>query len=136
MSWYDAIGKAADAIEALKSAELNQLLANVRMEGAKLAEENARQREELIALREAARLRGTMVFRDDTYWQDVAGGAAHGPYCPKCWPADSKAVRMVRRGSRGMICPVCDTYIEPQGLRNYGDDDFGSPRRPIRDEQV
>ena len=136
MSWYDAIGKAADAIEALKNAELNQLLATVRMEGAKLAEENARLREELIALREAARLRGTMVFRNDTYWQEGAESAALGPYCPKCWPADSKAVRMVRRGQRGVICPVCDTYIEPQGPRNYADDDFDPPRRPIRDDQV
>jgi len=130
VSWYDAIKVAGDAIEALRNAELNGLLANVRMEGAKLAEENARLREELLALKEIARLRGTMVFRDNVYWH-VEEGKTQGPCCPNCWPSVGKAVRMVDRGRHGWICPVCDRYIGRPGHGGQQEDDFDSPREPI-----
>lgn len=57
MSWYDVVKVAGDAVEALRNAELNAKFAAVRMEMAKLAEENAHLREQLLALREAARVR-------------------------------------------------------------------------------
>jgi hypothetical protein len=52
MSWYEAIKDAVAAAAKLRDANLNKLLADVMMEGAKLAEENAKFRDRVRVLEE------------------------------------------------------------------------------------
>jgi hypothetical protein len=97
---------------------LNVRLADVRMEGAKLAEENARLREELIALRQRAELRASMKYRDNVYWQEPEGGAVEGPFCPKCFDGSARAARMADRAQQEYWrCPVCDLIVDKPNRR-------------------
>ena len=52
MGWYEALKDAVKAADQLRSAELKQKLAEVQVECAKLAEDNALLRQELIEMRE------------------------------------------------------------------------------------
>jgi hypothetical protein len=115
MGWYEAIKDAIGVADQLRNTDLRQKLADVQMEGAKLAEENARLRQELIDLREQLQTRQDMHFRDNVYWRRRAD-AEEGPFCPKCLDGDRKAARMVDRpDDEWWRCPVCKTIIEKPG---------------------
>ena len=116
MGWYEAIKDAVTAAEKLRSAELKQKMADVQVECAKLAEENAHLRQELIGLREQAQTRQDMQYRDNVYWRQFPDGKQEGPFCPKCLDGDSKAARMSNRpGDSCWRCPVCNYFIQKQG---------------------
>jgi len=114
MGWNEAI---KDALQAGKGfPEMIQKLATVQMEGAKLAQENAELREELLTLKEAAKLRDVMVFHDNVYWM-TRDGKEEGPFCPKCWDGDGKAVRMIDYPSlEDWLCHVSKTTIRKPGI--------------------
>jgi predicted ATP-grasp superfamily ATP-dependent carboligase len=57
MGWYEAIKDAIVVADRLRDIELKQRLADVQVECAKLAEENAKLRQELLDLREQAKTR-------------------------------------------------------------------------------
>ena len=131
MSWYEAIKDAANAIDKLKNAEATAVMATVRMEGAKLAEENARLRDEVRELREALRIRDAMAWDENAYWIE-RDGRREGPYCPRCQDADRKAVRMLDRG-HDWKCSTCTTVVRKPGAGSYDQpDDFPPPYEPIR----
>ncbi len=62
MGWYEAIKDAVEAAGKFRDAAMTEMLATVRMEGAKLAEDNAQLREERNSLREQLDVRRSMVF--------------------------------------------------------------------------
>ena len=116
MGWYEAIKDAISTADKLRDAELKENLANVRMEGAKLAEENARLREELIEIREKLKIRDVMEFRHDVYWRRLPGGADEGPYCPKCRDGEGKLARMGDRPhDKYWRCRTCDLVVLKRG---------------------
>ncbi len=63
MGWYEAIKDVITVADKLKNAELKQKMADVQMECAKLAEDNARMRQELIEFREEATVKQEMLFQ-------------------------------------------------------------------------
>ena len=126
MGWLETLKEAWGAAEKLHDAKLNNLLGKAMMEGAELAQENASLRDENHTLKEQARLRARMEYRDNVYWKHE-----EGPCCPKCWPADSKAVMMTQQHS-GWRCPVCKTYIMKSRFGQEQPEDFEPPREPIR----
>ena len=97
MGWYEALKDAVAVADQLKNAELKQKLAAVQVESAKLAEENARLRQELIDLREQAQTRQEMEYHDNVYWRQFAEGEREGPFCPKCLDGERKKARMSDR---------------------------------------
>jgi len=118
MGWYEAIKDAATVADKLRDAEMKQKLADVQVECAKLAEDNAQLRQEVIELREKVQTRQKMEFRYDVYWSRLPEGEHEGPYCPKCLDGDGKASRMGnRQDDRFWRCRVCGTNIEKQGVR-------------------
>jgi hypothetical protein len=114
MGWYEALKDVLTLADRLKDAELKQRLADVQMEGAKLAEENARLRQELIDLRQQVDTRQQMEFRDNVYWRLSLQGKGEGPFCPKCLDGDGKAARMVDAPNH-WECPVCDFTTRKPG---------------------
>jgi hypothetical protein len=115
MGWCEAIKDAIGVADQLCNSDLRQKLADVQMEGAKLAEENARLRQELIDLREQLQTRQEMQFHDNVYWRGRAD-AEEGPFCPKCLDGDCKAARMEDRpDDLFWRCPVCRTNIQKPG---------------------
>lgn len=132
MGWYEALKDTVSFAEHLRNAELDMRLAGVRVECAKLAEENARLRDELTALREQTSLRAAMEFRENVYWRKGDGmERSEGPFCPKCLDGTGKAARMaVREESDYWRCLVCDCVIQRPGPSR---EDYG-PGRAIIDD--
>ena len=69
MGWYEAIKDAIIVADRLRDIELKQRLADVQVECAKLAEENAKLRQELLDLREQAKTRQEMYYQNNVYWR-------------------------------------------------------------------
>jgi hypothetical protein len=120
MGWYEALKDAATVADRLRDAELKHTLANIRIECAKLAEDNAALREENLGLREQLKLQQTMAYRDNAYWR-TKDGEPEGPFCPKCLDGDRRTSRMtVREDDHCWRCPVCGCAIEKPGDRQRG----------------
>ena len=116
MGWYEALKDAIKAADQLRNAELKQKLAEVQVECAKLAEDNALLRQELIEMREKMQVHQDMEFRNNVYWRRMADGNSEGPYCPKCLDGERKAARMTERNDDYYWrCPVCSKAIEKPG---------------------
>lgn len=116
MGWYEAFKDVLAVADRLRDAELKQRLADVQVEGAKLAEENARLRQELIGLREQVRIRQEMQYQDNVYWRQSGQGKREGPFCPKCLDGERKAARMSDRADdHCWRCPVCRYAIMKPG---------------------
>lgn len=116
MGWYEAFKDLLAVADRLRDAELKQKLADVQLEGAKLAEENARLRQELIELREQVRTRQEMQHQDNVYWRQSGQGRREGPFCPKCLDGEGKAARMSDRpDDHWWRCPVCGCIIKKPG---------------------
>jgi hypothetical protein len=115
MGWYEALKDLLTVADRVRDAELKQSLATVQVECAKLAEENARLRQELVDLRERAEIRRTMTYAGNVYWREV-DGHREGPFCPKCLDGDNKAARMAERADdRYWRCAVCAYSSEIPG---------------------
>lgn len=115
MAWYEAIKDAVTVADRLRDAELQHRLAAVQVECAKLAEKNARLRQELLDLREQSQTRQEMKFKDNVYWR-VNGDEMEGPFCPKCLDGDKKSSRMAERSEDSFWrCPVCGCNIRRPG---------------------
>jgi len=120
MGWYEAVKDALAVADRLRDAELKHRLADVQMECAKLAEENARLRQELIELREHAQTRQEMQYQDNVYWRQSGQGTREGPFCPKCLDGEGKAARMSDRADdHCWRCPVCRYAIMKPGRDPY-----------------
>ncbi|MGZ3592053.1 MAG: hypothetical protein ACXU99_15475 [Thermodesulfobacteriota bacterium] len=120
MGWYEAIKDAIFVADQLRNTELKQKLADVQMECANLAEENARLRQELIDLREKVQTRENMEYKDNVYWRRSSDGKLQGPFCPKCLDGTQKAARMKERSNdHWWRCPVCDCIVERPGPDPY-----------------
>ena len=116
MGWYEALKDAIAAADRLRDAEMKQRLADVQVECAKLAEENARLRQELIDLRERERIREEMQYADNVYWRPSGKGKREGPFCPKCFDGENKTARMSEHLEDSYWrCPVCNYAILKPG---------------------
>lgn len=118
MGLYEAIKDALTVADHFKNADLIRRLVDVQMEGAKLAEENARLRQELADLREQAKIRQEMRYQSNVYWRQLGEGKSEGPFCPKCLDGNGKAARMSDFADfHAWICPVCNCSIQKPGGR-------------------
>lgn len=117
MGWYEAFKDAMSVVERVRDAELTLRLADVRVEGAKLAEENAALRQELLGLREQAQTRQGMYYRDNVYWKRHEDDEPDdGPYCPTCLDGANKAMRMPAYPDRDYwTCKLCKCDIRRPG---------------------
>ena len=106
MGWYEAVKDIATVVDKLNHAQLKQYLATVRMEGALLADENARLRQDVADLREQARILRSVVYRDNVYWHQDGAAATEGPFCPTCLNGYDKVARMNDASDR-WTCHLC-----------------------------
>jgi hypothetical protein len=120
MGWYEAFKDIVTVADRLRDAELKQRLAAVQVEGAKLAEENAALRLELVGLREQAQTRQGMYYRDNVYWKRQEDDEPdEGPYCPACLDGANKAVRMpVYSDRESWTCKLCKCDIRKPGAKS------------------
>lgn len=116
MGWYEAVKDVVTVAERLKDAELKNRLADVQVECAKLAEENAQLRTELLDLRGQLQIRQEMHFHNNVYWRHGKDKSREGPYCPKCFDGSNKLARMAEPpGGNYWFCPVCSFLMDMPG---------------------
>jgi hypothetical protein len=67
------------------------------------------------------------VYERNSYWR-VTSGDAEGPYCGKCFDAESKAVHLQPRANGYWTCPSCNTaaLVSPDAKR-----ESNAPRRRL-----
>jgi hypothetical protein len=125
MGWYEAIKDLIGVADRLRDADLKGKLADVQMEGAKLAEENSRLRDSLRECREQARVRQDLVYKDNVYWNR---SDQSGPFCPKCFDSTGTSARMsVEHDDHCWRCHVCGhAVIKPMHQRQRVADDFSA----------
>jgi len=115
MGWYEAIKDAVSVADRLRDADLKQKIANVQVECAKLAEENAHLRQELLEFREQKKVRQNMEFVESVYWR-ANDGKREGPFCPKCLDGNERSSRMAdRHDDHCWRCAVCGYAIQKPG---------------------
>ena len=113
MDLLERITEVVRIAEQLRDVELKRKLTDVQIECVELAQENARLREKVSRLEMAATTSHEMVFRDNVYWMRHGDGTVEGPYCPKCWGGEGKAVPMMEQTH--WYCVVCRTVIVKSG---------------------
>ena len=118
MGTIDAIKDAISLANKVGNHELHRQLVELLDEVHSLRHEQRQLIDEKRELEEAAALRDSLEFRGNAYWR-----GDEGPFCSKCWDADSKLVRChTRRGYRP-FCPACNTPVR---------DPEAEPAKPLR----
>ncbi len=128
MGWYEAMKDVLGVVNRIKDAELQQKIAKVHLEGAKLAEDFAASQHENISLKEQLRQRSGMIFDGKVWWQVGADGKREGPICPTCYGEKGNPVRMVTEGDDHQ-CPVCKRWAKFRPTASYGE----APEQPGED---
>lgn len=121
MTFAEAIRNGIGWLSRVRDRELRALhaaLVNARAEAtalqeklARLQEENAQLRSQLLSRDESARLTEQLYYARSVYWRkDEADNWA---YCPICFDTRGKLVRLIHGDMRG-TCPTCgDTRFLP-----------------------
>ena len=92
---YQTIKEAAKALKEADKIELYQKLLDIQGNMADLVAKNTAQTEEIMALKEELRIKGSLRFDEgyNCYWL-YEGEKREGPYCPVCRDIEGKLVRM------------------------------------------
>lgn len=106
-------------IELIKDPDLRMKITDLYGQNIGLKEENHELRMKLLGLEERSKINSELVHKDNHYYK-----GEDGPFCTKCWDADSKLIRLHEGGSsngqRYFTCPNCKTgtktgeYIQPE----------------------
>ena len=114
-----AIKKALDVSNRLKDAEIQGILLDAQEKAIELREEVLNLRNDNAPLRENLDAKSALKYDRGAYWSEV-DGSRDGPFCSRCWDADSKRIRMHYWGLETFWqCPQCkkefDVKSAPRG---------------------
>ncbi|CEP41608.1 Uncharacterised protein [[Clostridium] sordellii] len=95
---------------------LQQSVLKVVTENAALGKDNIRLQTEIDLLKKNAEIKEKQIYKDGAYWVDN-----DGPFCTRCFDADSKHIRGKIHSSRGeWYCPNCKTtWKTEEQLKTY-----------------
>ena len=99
-------------IEIIKDPDLKLKINDLYSENLKLKEENFELRKKLDKLRGNAKIQSKLIFKDNHYYLPYSEDKNEGPYCSKCWDADSKLIRLHTHNDCGVQhfeCRNCKT---------------------------
>ncbi|GGD48500.1 hypothetical protein [Pseudoxanthomonas indica] len=103
-----------------KLADLIGALADTKMQIADVKQLLLERDETISSLRQAANIRLSLVYEQPYYWR-VDGEGKDGPFCQKCYDADSKLIRLQGSASlRGWWqCHSCNSTFHDKDFRSY-----------------
>lgn len=106
-------------VELVKDPDLRMKITDLYGQNIDLKEENHKLRTSLQEIKERSKINSELTHKDNHYFK-----GDDGPFCTKCWDADSKLIRLHNGGtSNGQTyfsCPNCKTsthtgeYIQPE----------------------
>lgn len=109
------ISTAKEVVELVQKADNIELYGKVlELQAAALEEQEGKGR--LLAriedLERARDVSARLTFEDNRYWLDV-NGEREGPFCSKCWDADSLLMRLHQTSREGdaFLCPSCERAV-------------------------
>ena len=111
MGVIDNLKDAVKLAQQLGNVEMAQSLIDAQRSALELMEQNGALKEENTKLKQALELKGAVNFDGGAYWREVEG-KRDGPFCTKCWDADSKLMRMHPTKSPWCRCPKCEKAFE------------------------
>ena len=116
MNILDRAKDAAEAAQKINNLELYQQIVNLRSDILSLHEENVRLQDENRELKETARLKCEMKYKEPFYFVD----GDEIPFCPACWDSKSQPVHLLCLGEGPVTnrwnCPSCEhLYLVRKG---------------------
>lgn len=102
----------------LNLAELSNALADIKIEMADIKTALASKDEEISKLKQQLTLKQNVKWNAFYYSLEVSG-ALSGEYCPRCWDADNKLIRLKNIGGNDWQCLNCDNYFNDPNDTSY-----------------
>jgi hypothetical protein len=102
-----------DIVELIKkgaTVEAQERIMELREAALELQEENFALREKVRELEDQLRVKGQVSFDGRVYWLGKDGGGRDGPFCQRCYDAETKLIR-VQSTIRGWYCNSCKVGV-------------------------
>src|SRR4051812_21780022 len=104
MSIIDTVKDVGVLIQKIDNLELLKRMVELQEQVLALVNENRDLKDANRVLNDKLQMRRQMQFRENAYWHD-----ADGPFCSRCFDAESQTVRMHVRTGYYPQCPKCST---------------------------
>jgi hypothetical protein len=122
MGLIDTIKELASTAQKVGQIELYRQILDLQGQALELAEDRARLRSELEAIRQSADVRVRLLFHDNRYWLRRDGATPDGPFCSGCMDSKERLVRLYHKihdpdGETRYFneCPSCQQILWGQG---------------------
>jgi uncharacterized protein YydD (DUF2326 family) len=83
-----------------KVTDLQERILDIQTEMIDLTNENHNLKQRVSELEQVGELAGKLVYQESVYWLPKEGGR-DGPFCPSCWDADRKLIRLTPGATKG-----------------------------------
>jgi len=106
LSEVQLIGK---ALQEAGKIDLYQKLLAILEKDLELQDENQKLKEKIASLSEELRMKGSLRFKNNSYYLELENGQADGPFCSACWDSKKTLVRLHDLEDCDW-CPSCKGY--------------------------
>jgi len=113
MSSIDTIKELLDLALSAKNHDLYSRINGLSQELIEYQQENLSLKKKVIELEETLNTKESLKFEDHVYWL-IKDGKKDGPYCPKCWDANEKTIRLRVLNNGFRTCPNCQNGFDSQ----------------------
>ncbi len=105
-----AIGK---ILQKAGNIKLYEQLLTIQEKTLETMEENKNLKEKIENLKEKIKIKDSIIFEHDAYWEkDKEGNITGGPYCSKCYDSERKLMNLVSCGDiKYSECPICKKVL-------------------------
>jgi len=100
MGIIENVKEAVAIVQRIDNLDLYRKILDLQAEVTALVEENN-------ALKRRLSVAEDLVFRENSYWRTNGDG----PFCCRCWDADSKLIRLIVQSGFKPHCPNCGNYF-------------------------
>jgi hypothetical protein len=100
MSIIDNVKEAVTLVQRIDNLDLYRKILDLQAEVMALVEENN-------DLKRKLQIAEDLVFRENSYWRR----SGEGPFCCRCWDAESKLIRLIVQGGFKPKCPNCGNFF-------------------------
>lgn len=107
--------------------ELQQTLLALLAENTELAGSNAALHRRVAELTSLLEVKEAFVFDRNAYWRS-GGESQDGPFCSRCFDAESKAVRLTQNTTGVGLCPNCKHRVSLEGPKD--------PKPPVQRRMI
>ena len=112
MGWYEALKDAINVAQKADNVGLTRQLLDAQRELLDMQAENNALRAKISDLQAHQQTAQHMHYEQNVYWRRPPGqGIADGPFCPRCFDADQKVVRLMTGKGRRPTCQNCKSIF-------------------------